>query len=822
MKSICCLFVMLSAHVIVADEVLNTSSLWRSFTYWSPAVMGASAQPAPRRGPSPTALPPADWMASGFDDTMWERMPGPFFAADREVRRQVGGGLGQSPDLAVLAVRGRFGVPDPAKVKELRLTVAYRGGVVVYVNGQAMARGHLPAGKIEPDTLADDYPDEAYHTPEGGVLSSDNGANFPEAIAKRTRQLNVTIPASALQKGANVLALEFHRAALSTVIEDYPGGRADWNTVALDSVSLTADPPTAALADRSTAPVAVANAGPMEQVTDDWYACAFEPLRPVRVVAPRNGVASGQVVLSGPAVIADIAAQVSDLKGPGTIPAGAVQVRYAARTSLLPGDPAPLRYRWHDVLSPVPPRDQNVVPVWVTVRVPADAPGGRYEGNIAIKAGGMSFNIPLQLTVAPWKCPDPRAMGAHVGLIQSPESVAMKYGIAPWSDAHLKVLEESHRLLGAAGAKAAHITLIAKTHFGNDQTMLRWTKTPTGLKPDFTIVDKYLDLWARQVGPPQVLTLYVWDFRCGGQAGAINTVNTGKPMQVKGGAWTRLPVTLVDGTEDTAPTWTDADAEAFWRPAFEGIRQRVRQRGWDEKCIMLGIGGDSRPDAAQLATFKKLAPDARWVLRTHTSTPDILGHPVGIAANEGEVGRGPRSYLAVVFPRDYHPYEGGGTIGNNSPPWTYRQLLLRSFVRTGRLEGGIGGVGADFWPVDEWGALYDRFIGWGHLSLKCTTTHLLAPGPTGPLATQRLEMLREGNQEAQAFIEIAAALADPARKTQLGPQAGKAEQVIGLWRHKIAGSDGPVEWYPNAPWQQWTEELYTVAGEVQTAHGARR
>ena len=35
---------------------------------------------------------------------------------------------------------------DPAQVKSLTLSVSYQGGVVVYFNGEEVARQHLPQG----------------------------------------------------------------------------------------------------------------------------------------------------------------------------------------------------------------------------------------------------------------------------------------------------------------------------------------------------------------------------------------------------------------------------------------------------------------------------------------------------------------------------------------------------------------------------------------------------------------------------------------------------------------------------------------------------
>jgi len=68
---------------------------------------------------------------------------------------------GRRPDveraLSARQVRRR----RPGRVQKLSLSLSYRGGVVVYVNGQEVTRANLPKeGKIELETPAEDYPPE--------------------------------------------------------------------------------------------------------------------------------------------------------------------------------------------------------------------------------------------------------------------------------------------------------------------------------------------------------------------------------------------------------------------------------------------------------------------------------------------------------------------------------------------------------------------------------------------------------------------------------------------------------------------------------------
>ena len=49
---------------------------------------------------------------------------------------------------------GRFLVKEPERVEDLKLSLRYRGGAIVYLNGEEIARQHLPRGNVGPKTLA--------------------------------------------------------------------------------------------------------------------------------------------------------------------------------------------------------------------------------------------------------------------------------------------------------------------------------------------------------------------------------------------------------------------------------------------------------------------------------------------------------------------------------------------------------------------------------------------------------------------------------------------------------------------------------------------
>ncbi len=175
--------------------------------------------------------PPARWTAVDFDDRAWRRSPGPFFPAHRghAYRKEVND-AGYTyfertyPSLAVICLRGKFMVTDRATAGDLKLSLAYRGGVVVYLNGREIARANIPETEKSRgiEALAADYPREVFVKENGKIISwgfGDPGTCHAQ-LQRRIRRLDdVALPARLLRKGVNVLAVEAHRAPYHEAIQ---------------------------------------------------------------------------------------------------------------------------------------------------------------------------------------------------------------------------------------------------------------------------------------------------------------------------------------------------------------------------------------------------------------------------------------------------------------------------------------------------------------------------------------------------------------------------------------------------------------------------
>ena len=117
---------------------------------------------------------------------------------------------------------------DPAQVKDLKLSLTYYGGAIVYVNGQELVRGHV--AKEGKPAMADGYPPEAFVAENGKMLPAANWQmdKYPKALAARARTLaDVAIPARFLRKGVNVLAIEIVRSPYNKILDKMKNQAAD-------------------------------------------------------------------------------------------------------------------------------------------------------------------------------------------------------------------------------------------------------------------------------------------------------------------------------------------------------------------------------------------------------------------------------------------------------------------------------------------------------------------------------------------------------------------------------------------------------------------
>jgi hypothetical protein len=845
--------------------------------------------------PAVAADPPAkDWAAPDYDDGRWVRLSEPLFLPGAPAGQNLFYVPGAPVEWDLFCLRGKFRVEDPAQVRDLRLALSYVGGARVLVNGQELCRGHLPEGNLDFDAPAEVYPEEAY-------AHAGKKADGKELMKARTRELaskgagtgagpGVLIPASMLRKGVNVVAVEVHAAPLvEAMLKENGPDNLNWSHAGVLDARLTA------------ASGVSANVGPSQGIqlwtsqqmeTDKaWhYAHPADGVRPIRMVGARNGSFSGKVVLSSAAAIKGLKASASELAGAdgkSRIPAASVQVRWAEKAT-----PAvrsgmhwdvPCRVEIDRLIGEFPAeipaltlRAGNwggtvaVVPVWVTVRVPADAPAGEYKGALTIEAAGLKTTaVPVQLQVNDWRIPDPKDFTIHHNIYQSPDSVARYYKVPLWSDKHWELMGKSLEVLAQAGNKLCVIPLAVNSPaMENTESMVRWVRkkevsgvsvqvsgsenkagnpapdtrnlTPDTYSYDFSILDKYLDLYAAKCGKPGILQLSAWE---NSDRGRLEKKDQPPPP---------LSVTAFDPAAGKTemlvqPPYGTPENEAFWKPVFTELRKRLEKRGWFDVAAALNANYclDALPE--NVTVFKHLWPDGKWMSATH-SCPERFG---GKAKEDAM----PVPYVEWVWGAGslYDPDYGDRKKTPFYPRAWKRgnERILLANVRYGvgivrglydgspfvlyrtmseaALQGGlrgIGRVGGDFWPLPIAKADQFRAIGgnYGGCSWRENVMAMTSPGPDGAAFNTRLETFREGVQTAEAILFVQRALESGKVGEDLAKRAAalldeRARYYLRAFYYftEVHLNNGMAWTCSN--WQERDDRLFALAAEVAKVAG---
>ncbi|MBM4042518.1 MAG: hypothetical protein FJ290_28845, partial [Planctomycetes bacterium] len=712
------------------QRVLDEGSYWRAFFMWKTPLVrkGDELKEGPNDGYGPgfvvhTEAPPPGWRDVGFADSSWLR-----WRLDRGRRRETDYGFkvfgAHGPALCLLALRGKFRVDDPASVRGLKLSLTYRGGAVVYVNGKEVARGHLPKGELAPDAFAEDYPPEAFQRPDGQCIRAEFGdpKKCQGRVEGRIRKIeHVEIPASALRKGVNVLAIELHRAPYfgNGLEKENMNHESVWSTCGLAGLELRADAGVEANVARPRG-VQVWNSSVMCRLTPTEYGEPNEPLGPIVTPAARNGTFTGKVVVASDGPLRGVKAAASDLvakDGNAKLPAAAAQVLYTTRCDyILNRYRAPLGF-W-DALSDAPPAEVlsekgkegglgALLPIWLKVKVPADAAPGDYEGKLTLTIEGEKpIGVPVLLRVANWALPDTRDLAAHMALIQSTDTLAIHYKVPAWSEEHWRLIEKAIALLGELGNKYVFLPMICRTNFGNEHSIVRWVKDGDGYKPDFTLFDRYLDLVQKHM-KPDVVCLYVWDRYTGEFHWAGVGEKKGKAPLV-----TRFDPATGTSQDMETPALGTPEAKAFWEAAFRELRARLDKRGL-LGAAMMGMNGDAyRPTDAMARMFQELMPGAKWISNSHSDArgSKMAGIPVGYNT---------AVYVNLFLPPNALPWDATRKIGwrleaktdlftRSGGPATKQPLYHTQHLGVYRLTveaamlanySGLGRAGFDFWPV---------------------------------------------------------------------------------------------------------------------------
>jgi len=819
--------------------ILNTDSMWRMRLLWETeevllksgkvghVVLKFKGSRATRWKTGPTtekfevekvpvlrepAKTPADWMKPDFDDSQWAYGQGPLLSGGtRTQRSDAARGVGWK----LLLLRGKFEVTDPARAEGLTLSAVYKGGIVVYLNGEEITRSDMPAGKVGPYTCAVPYAKAVWirsdgHGMKGGDYRSylrkvKSDASAPRRVRGMT---GFKVPANRLKKGQNVLAISVHRPPArwelyATRIKPYPLPTETYPRLALHSVELIAPRGAAvasAAAGKDAGRLRAWNYSIARRVFTSFYKHApVERLRPVRIVGCRNGVFSGQLVLGCANPIKGLKVQVGDLKGPGTVPAQAVNVHYGLPDGWVhQGWMMSVKGPWFDGLEEQPPVEVPVYkdgagavqPVWFKVTVPKDAKSGDYKATVEMTADGAEpIQTQIELKVMDWALPAPKDFILDMDYFQSPDTLAMKYKVPFWSDKHWELIEKSFIEMERFSGKTVYITCIRQTQLGNQHAMVRWVRDAKGnLTPDISLAEKYLDIAAKHQAIKAVV-LYVWAPPSSeGEYGAVGVTHDRE-----------IFISVLDKktgklTEEKGPVWGTPASWKFWAKLTLAMKAALKKRGLEDK-MMYGLLGDHRATRKAMDDISAAAPKTLWALQSHTYCEQWKGKKLGMCSAFWGIRAEPRDPAVArghgwqnPYWLTYGPRDSTRTVSQIARYRTLPELWITasatSASRWKKAVGvrGLSRLGTDFWRVldkrrSQFGGL--TIIGrypeteWGHLSFARGTPALLRPGKNGAVPSIRSEAMRENIQEIEARVFIEKALLDKNKKAKLGEELAR-------------------------------------------------
>ena len=180
-----------------------------------------------------------------------------------------------------------------------------------------------------------------------------------------------------------------------------------------------------------------------------------------------------------------------DLKqGAAVIPAAAMRARYGVPFADGLRANTPLESLLETPLESFPVfRGGCVVPIWFTVKVPAESPPGVYTGQATLEVRGEdTLEVPISLHVADYVAPDTPDYRTWIELMQSPDTLAMEYDVSLWSERHWELIAQSMRYIGEIGSRGK--TGRAGADYRDYPLSLRFENT--GCKVLISLVDEHL------------------------------------------------------------------------------------------------------------------------------------------------------------------------------------------------------------------------------------------------------------------------------------------------------------------------------------------
>lgn len=230
-------------------------------------------------------------------------------------------------------------------------------------------------------------------------------------------------------------------------------------------------------------------------------------------------------------------------------------------------------------------------PVWITIRVPANAEPGIYKSTMNLHAHDQNTrSFEFELEVLPPLLPSGTQWEFHLDLWQNPYAVARVHDVELWSEAHWEVLRPVMRMLADAGQKVITASINKKPWAGQTldsfDSMIVWTKKADGSWAyDYTVFDNWVQ-FMMGLGIKKQINCYSmipWSFEI-----CYFDEESGKEVTVK----------IEPGSEEYIELWT---------PFLKDFRSHLEEKGWNK---ITNIAVDERGGEEMQLVLKLLEDQA--------------------------------------------------------------------------------------------------------------------------------------------------------------------------------------------------------------------
>lgn len=306
---------------------------------------------------------------------------------------------------------------------------------------------------------------------------------------------------------------------------------------------------------------------------------------------------AAQAVLSTPTDIKELSISVSDLtSGKNVIPASSIKryfVRYTLTDEFERKETRLMADRLEAADKSMAVSKNTTRPLWLDIRIPANAAPGKYKGTMTVSADGQKYELPYTVQVIDRVLPAPKDWAFHLDLWQNPYAVARYYQVPLWSKEHFEYMRPIMTMLAEAGQKVITTSIIQ--HPWNSQTydpfesMIAKMKQLDGTwKYDYTVFDKWVEFMMSCGITEQIdcYTLVPWSYKFDYYDCASNS-------------------TKMISCEPTTKEYRD-----MILPFLKDFTKHLKQKGWFERtCIAM----DERPIDQMNAVFKVVKEaDPNW------------------------------------------------------------------------------------------------------------------------------------------------------------------------------------------------------------------